>query len=113
MEVTSAALFISVSLVVFGISYYYLTTRYKERMAILEKGLAPNFFKGNTHYLTLILTLGIVSIGISLGLLVGTFLNALKIEGGRYLMVPFSVFLFLGISLVVCYFVLKAIHRKQ
>jgi|SRR5688572_1759766 len=113
MEVTSAALFISISLVVFGISYYYFTTRYKERMAILEKGLSPHFFKGNTHYLPLILTLGIVSIGISLGLVVGMFLSAIKIEGAKYLMLPFSIFLFLGISLVVSYFVLKAIQRNQ
>jgi hypothetical protein len=113
MEVTSAALFISISLVVFGISYYYFTTRYKERMAILEKGLSPDFFKGNTNYLPLILTLGIVSIGISLGLVVGMLLSAIKIEGAKYIMLPFSIFLFLGISLVVSYFVLKAIQRKQ
>jgi hypothetical protein len=113
MEVTSAALFISISLVVFGISYYYFTTRYKERMAILERGLSPDFFKGNRHYLPLILTLGIVSIGISIGLVVGTFLSAIKIEGASYLMLPFSIFLFLGISLLVSYFVLKAIQRKQ
>lgn len=113
MEVTSAALFISISLVVFGISYYYFTTRNRERMAILEKGLPPDFFKGNTHYLPLLLTLGIVSIGISFGILVGTFLSSIKIEGARYLMFPFSIFLFLGISLVVSYFVLKAIRKKQ
>jgi hypothetical protein len=113
MEVTSAALFISISLVVFGISYYYFTTRYKERIAILEKGLSPDFFKGSTNYLPLILTLGIVSIGISLGIVVGAFLNSLEIEGTRHLMLPFAIFLFLGISLVVSYFILKAIQRKQ
>ncbi|MBX3239810.1 MAG: hypothetical protein KIT80_21175 [Chitinophagaceae bacterium] len=113
MEITSAALFISISLVVFGISYYYFTTRYKERMAILEKGLPSDFFKSGNHYLPLILTLGIMSIGISLGILVGTFLSAIKIEGAKYLMLPFSIFLFLGISLVVSYFILKAIQKKH
>jgi hypothetical protein len=113
MEVTSAALFISISLTVFGISYYYFTTRYKERMAILEKGLSPDFFKSNTHYLPLILTLGIVSIGISLGIVVGILLRSIKIEGATHLMLAFSIFLFLGISLVVSYFVLKAMQRKQ
>jgi hypothetical protein len=113
MEVTSAALFISVSLMVFGISYYYFTTRNKERMAILEKGLSPDFFKGDTHFLPLILTLGIVSIGISLGIVVGSFLSSIDIEGAKYIMLPFSIFLFLGISLVVSYYVLKSIQRKQ
>jgi hypothetical protein len=112
MEITSAALFISVSLVVFGISYYYFTTRYKERMAILEKGLPPDFFKGGTHYLPLILTLGIVSIGISLGIVVGAFLNSLQIEGAQYLMLPFAIFLFLGISLLVSYYILKATQKN-
>jgi hypothetical protein len=112
MEVTSAALFISISLTVFGISYYYFTTRYKERMAILEKGLSPDFFKSNTHYLPFILTLGIVSIGISLGIVAGIFLKS-RIEGASHLLLAFSIFLFLGISLVVSYFVLKAIQRKQ
>lgn len=113
MEITSAALFTSISLVVFGISYYYFTTRYKERMAILEKGLPPDFFNGSANYLPLILTLGIVSIGISLGIVVGALLNSLEIEGTRYLMLPFAIFLFLGISLLVSYFVLKAIQKNN
>jgi hypothetical protein len=112
MEVTSAALFISISLVVFGISYYYFTTRYKERMAIIEKGLPADFFRGNGHYLPFILTLGIVSIGISLGLITGAYLNSLRIDGTRYLMVPFAVFLFLGISLIISYFTIRAIQKK-
>ena len=113
MEVTSAALFISISLVVFGISYYYFTTRYKERMAILEKGLSPDFFKNGNHYLPLVLTIGIVIIGIALGIAFGAFLNSLEIEGTRYLMLPFAIFLFLGISLLVSYFILKKIQKKQ
>jgi hypothetical protein len=112
MEITSAALFISISLVVFGICYYYFTTRYKERMVIIEKGLPPDFFKGCTGYFPLILTLGIVSLGISLGIAVGAFLDSLEIEGTSHLMLPFSIFLFLGISLLVSYFILKAIHKK-
>ena len=113
MVITSAAVFIALSLVVFGISYYYFTTRHKERMTILEKGLSPDFFKSNSHYFPLLLTLGIVSMGSSLGIVAGMFLSASKIEGAKYLMLPFSIFLFLGISLVVSYFVLKAIQRRN
>jgi len=113
MVLTSAAVLIALSLVVFGISYYYFTTRHKERMTILEKGLPTDTFRGNSNYLPLILTLGIVSIGISIGVVMGLFLSAIQVEGAKYLMLPFSIFLSLGISLIVSYFVLKAIQRKQ
>lgn len=113
MKITSAALFISIALVVFGICYYYFTTRHKERMAILEKGLPKDYFKGNTHYLPFVLTLGIVSIGIALGMLVGGLLNSMDIGEIGNLMFPFSIFLFMGISLLVSYWVLKKIKTKQ
>lgn len=112
MEVTSAALFISVSLAVFGISYYYFTTRHKERMTLLEKGMPPDFFKDTNNYLHLILMLGIVSIGISIGIGTGAFLRSLDIEGINGLAFPLMIFLFLGISLVVSYFVLKGLQKK-
>jgi hypothetical protein len=46
MEATSAAVFmtLALALVLFGTSYYYLTTRHKERLALLEKGLSPTAF---------------------------------------------------------------------
>lgn len=113
MEITSASLFISIALVVFGISYYYFTTRYKERMTIIEKGLPPDYFKRGTNYLLFILLLGIVSIGISLGIIMGTFLRALDIGGTKDFILPSTIFLFLGISLIVSYFVLKGIDKKK
>ena len=82
-------------------------------MTIIEKGLSPNFFKGGNHYLPFILTLGIISIGISMGIAFGTFLNSLEIGGTEYLMLPFAIFLFLGMSLLVSYFILKSIRKKQ
>lgn len=113
MQITSASLIISLALVVFGISYYYFTTRYKERMTIIEKGFPPDYFKGGTNYLLFILLLGIVSIGISLGVVLGTFLRSLNIDGIRDFILPATIFLFLGISLIVSYFVLKSIDKKK
>jgi len=113
METTSAALLISLSLVVFGISYYYFTTRHKERMAIIEKGLSPDHFKGINNYLPLVLTLGIVSIGISIGIIAGVYLSALLSNIIAVFMLPFSMFFFLGLSLFVSYFTLKAMQKKS
>ncbi|WP_052272932.1 DUF6249 domain-containing protein [Flavihumibacter solisilvae] len=113
MLVTSAAFLIAISLVVFGIAYYYLTTRNRERMAIIEKGLPPDYFKGSGHYLPLILTLGIVCIGIALGIVVALWLISLRVSAYEKLILPISVFLFMGLSLVASYFVLKSIRDKK
>lgn len=81
-------------------------------MAIIEKGLPPDLFKGAHNYLPLILTLGIVSIGVSLGILAGGYLHSLPVSWpGDPL--PFCVFLFLGLSLLAAYFLLKAMHRQS
>ncbi|KAA2244441.1 hypothetical protein F0L74_00185 [Chitinophaga agrisoli] len=113
MLVTSAALLIAVALVVFGISYYYFTTRHRERMTLLEKGLAPDYFKGTGSYLSFVLILGVVSIGISLGILTGSILQSVTIRVIRESAFPASIFLFLGISLLVSYYLLSQIQNKR
>ena len=106
MLVTSAGFLIAISLVVFGIAYYYFTTRHRERMAIIEKGLPPDYFKGSANYLPLILTLGIVCFGIAFGLLAVLWLLSFRVIRALPFIVPISVFLSMGISLLVSYFVL-------
>ena len=110
MKTTSAALFISISLVVFGICYYYFTTRHKERMAIIENGLSPDTFKGLNNYLPLVLTLGLICIGVSLGIVVGCFLREL-LPVEPVFSISGSVFLFLGISLIVSYATIKRMTK--
>lgn len=110
METTSAALFISISLVVFGISYYYFTTRHKERMEIIARGLSPNYFKDQTNLLPYLLILGIVSIGIALGIAAGTVVRSLiPLEKG--LTITVFVFLGLGIALIFSYALLKRMKK--
>ena len=113
MKVTSAALFISVALVVFGICYYYFTTRHRERMALLDKGLPKNYFKGSANYLPLVLVMGIVSIFIALGTLMGRLLDNLNIEGLGPAVYPICIFFFLGVGLLVSYIILKKMYRKN
>jgi hypothetical protein len=115
MQDTTADLFLSVSIVfaLFGIAYYFLITRYKERIAIIEKNLPGDFFNDNRNYLPFVLLLGIVAVGISLGMLVGAFLNALQIDGFENVMLPFALCFFLGLSLIAGYFILKAIESKR
>ncbi|RBL91251.1 DUF6249 domain-containing protein [Chitinophaga flava] len=112
MQTTSAAFFIALSLATFGISYYYFTTRHKERIAIIEKGLPADFFKGTVDFKPLILTLGIVCISITLGLVAGLFsMPTFPILGG--FVIIFFIFLFTGLGLLLSYFLLKKLHKRK
>ena len=112
MQITSAALLISISLVVFGIAYYFFTTRHKERMAIIETGQSPDLFKRQGQWLYFLLTLGIVSIGIAIGIIVGYFIQTL-INLYGFWVISSSILIFLGISLILCYFILKSLFDKK
>jgi preprotein translocase subunit YajC len=112
METTSAALFISISLVIFGISYYYFTTRHKERMEILERALPPDYFIGQSDFSPLLLVLGIISIGISLGIVCGTLFSDLFPTHQVHLMI-ISIFLGLGIALIISYFIIRKKQKKD
>ncbi len=113
MKITSAALFISMSLVVFGICYYYFTTRHRERMTILEKGLPSNYFKNSINYLPLIMVLGICCISIAIGTLIGGALYNLELEYIGMFVFPVTIFLFLGGGLIISYYWLNKINRKD
>ncbi|KGL64159.1 DUF6249 domain-containing protein [Polaribacter sp. Hel1_85] len=66
---------------IFGIFYLYFSTRNKERLALIEKGVdASIFMKGATKnaapfWKVLILNLGLLAMGIGVGILLGTLLS--------------------------------------
>jgi hypothetical protein len=109
MEPTSAAVFmtLALALVLFGTSYYYLTTRHKERLALLEKGLPPTAFHRPGAYLPFVLLLGLICMGLAAGIAAGAFLRALPLANSQEYAYPGAIFFFLGLSLVVAYHVLK------
>jgi hypothetical protein len=98
--------------VIFASLYVYLTTRNKERLALIEKGASPELFKtksdagngfGNFK-------LGLFFIGVALGIIAGYFLNEAGMEEGPAF---FSmIFLFGGIGLVVSYLLQAKLEKK-
>ena len=106
MEITSVALCVSISLVLFGIAYYYLTTRHKERMALLARGLPANYFSEESSAV-LLLILGFVSLGISFGLAAAVVVKRLDIPHLQTVALPLCIFFFLGISLLASYVTLQ------
>lgn len=92
---------------VFGMVYVYLMTRHRERMTILDKGLATNPFPV-TNYGLITLKYGMFLVGIAIGFLVGWFLerNGMS-EGIGYISM---ICLFGGISLIVNFLIVKKLQ---
>lgn len=114
----------------FGIAYYFFTTRHRERMLLLERGADPSIFKQRSGSKIFLLTLGIISIGLSIGIACGYVLESFMIMQNQqeiaalrqqrphftpsypsaYLI---SVFFFAGISLIISYFVVRKSNRAN
>jgi len=97
---------------IFGICYIYFSTRHKERLALIEKGIDAKMFQTVRKPFYLILKLGLLFIGVSIGILMGYILNvSIKMfEGVSY---PSMIFLFGGIALVLSYFIEKKLNKKE
>lgn len=114
METTTVTLFISLALVVFGIAYYYLTHRHRERMYLLSKGLPPDYFKSQLNIQPILLALAIVTLFLSIGVVIGGKLaeqGTFQLKGS---LVFFAVlFFFLGLGLLTSYLILRLPKHKK
>ncbi len=97
-------------LAIFAILYVYWTTRTKERLALIEKGLDAGIFKGECQQYNLV-KWGIFLIAVGLGVVVGFGLSTVINEVVAF----FSAILVCGgLGLIVAYFVTsKLIERKK
>jgi len=81
-------LIILVLLTIFGIAWLYITSRTKERLALIEKGMDPNLAKSDFW-----VQVGIIGAGAAAGLITGDILP------GKY--GPLVAFVFAGGGLVI------------
>jgi hypothetical protein len=96
---------ISMFLTVFGVLYLYLSTRNKERLALIEKGAdASIFMRGRSNatpiWKVLLLNLALLLMGIGAGIFIASILyyNLGVNEDAAY---PGTIFLMAGIALFV------------
>lgn len=97
----------------FGIVYVFLTTRNKERMALIEKGADASLFNTNRKYnwKNFVLSSGMLLVGISLGILVGSILmKSIQLEKG--VAYPMSIFFFAGLSLIIYFFIARKLDKE-
>ena len=95
---------ISFFLAVFGVIYLYLSTRNKERLALIEKGAdASIFMRGRKHtspiWKVLLLNLALLLMGIGVGVFIATILYEYTTLGDA--VYPGTIFIMAGLSLFV------------
>ncbi len=98
-------------LAVAGILYVYLTTRHNERMAMIEKGADPALFQSKPKAKSFFLKIGMLMVGVSSGIVTG-FLFSSGEENMEVIM-PSTIFLFGGLSLVGTYFLERYLNKKD
>jgi len=96
---------------IFGVFFVYLSTRNKERLALIDKGADASMFNTGKKYnwKNFTLSAGMFLIGIGLGIMVGAVLESVTNieEGVAY---TFSIFFFAGLALVIYYFLAKKMN---
>ncbi|RCS27547.1 hypothetical protein DUT90_05390 [Polaribacter sp. WD7] len=81
---------------IFGVFYLYFSTRNKERMALIEKGVdASIFMKGHAKnaapfWKVFVLNLGLLAMGIGVGILLGSLLDYYFGYNGPYNERPYN-----------------------
>jgi len=95
---------------IFGVMYFYYTTRNRERLAIIEKNADPSILKieSTNLFKTFSLKLGMLMMGGGFGTLMGSILEtATRID--EDVAYGSMVFLFAGAGLVASHFVARRI----
>ena len=107
---------ISFFLAIFGIVYLYLSTRNKERLALIEKGVdASIFMRGKSQtvpiWKVLILNLSLLLMAIGLGVFIASLLSYnLGVE--EEVAYPGTIFLMAGIGLFVGFNMTKKLYKE-
>lgn len=105
----------SICVVIFGISYLHYSTRHKERISLIEKGIdASIFFSPKTPRTTpvwkiVILNLALILMGVGFGILIGNIMEKLTVMGDAAY--PAAIFLTSGLGLLIGYFLTKDLDK--
>ena len=97
-------------LTIFGLFYLWVSTRHRERMALIEKGESADKIFGDPPKGTKkwILNLGIFAGGIALGVLLGSLLEHAGMEGEHAF--PAAIFFCAGAALVSAFFISRKLN---
>lgn len=100
---------------IFGIAYVFLTTRNRERLALIEKGMDASLLvskKPKFSIAKFILNIALLFMGIGVGIFVGNYLTE-SLNQNEEFMIPSMLFIFGGLGLVVGFFVTRKLETKE
>lgn len=106
---------ISLFAAIFGMVYLYLSTRNKERLALIEKGAdASIFMRGRSQrapiWKVLLLNLALLLMGIGIGVFIATILDEYTTLGEA--VYPATIFLLAGIALFIGFNMTKNLDKE-
>ena len=105
---------ISMFFVIFGIFYLYLSTRNKERLALIEKGVDASIFMSGSNrapvWKVLILNLSLLLMGIGIGVFVALIITTYSSLDGDAVY-PAIIFFMAGVGLFAGYNMTKNIDK--
>ncbi|MEN8185848.1 MAG: DUF6249 domain-containing protein [Bacteroidota bacterium] len=97
----------------FGIFYVFISTRNKERMALIDKGADASLFATKKkNFTNLTLKVGMLAVGIGTGILIGSLLASYTTLDEEVTF-PSMIFLFGGIFLIGNSFIEKKIKTDE
>jgi len=108
-------------LVIFGVFYLFISSRHKERIALIEKGADASIFYSNTKanseritplWKIIINNIALLFLAIGLGLFLVSFFNY-SLGVVDYVAYPWSIFSFLGIGLVIWIYINKILYLQK
>ncbi|UZD22442.1 DUF6249 domain-containing protein [Algoriphagus halophytocola] len=98
---------------IFGVIYTFLTTRNRERLALIENGADAKLFNSGKKYSLgqFILNIALLAIGVGAGVLFGALFNTIGLEEG----VAFTACIFIcgGLGLLGSYFLNRKLAEKN
>lgn len=113
MDATTVLVNLIIFSTLFGVVYMFLTSRNKERLALIEKGADASVFNSGKKFSFAegIMNIALLAIGIGTGVLVGAMLE----QSGLASEVAFtsSIFIFGGLGLLVSIFVNRKLIKKD
>ena len=113
MDATTVLVNLIIFSTLFGVVYMFLTSRNKERLALIEKGADASVFNSGKKFSfsEVIMNIALLAIGIGTGVLVGAMLE----QSGLASEVAFtsSIFIFGGLGLLVSIFINKKLEKKN
>jgi hypothetical protein len=103
-------------IIVFGIVYLFLSTRNKERLALIEKGADAGIFMkgrqtGGSIGKVIILNLALLLMGIGVGVFIALVLSAYTLLD-RDAIYPAAIFTMAGLGLFIGFYMTKRMEKE-